>query len=287
MIGPQGAAQHPVRLDHYQRIREVGWSADEYLTLSIEIVRRSVVKDYPYPATATPPPVPPPPDQPVDWTSDEELSPAAGAGNLGAHEYVTGFQYEWRQTPEPVGSVFHKGAWSDDVRFQALDGLPEMPRPFTVEPWTVVFGNQVSPDNVLSWWPRAEYLPLSGGGVAGLSVPDHAELPFVADTRPELQMRGWAFGAGPLQGQVGDMARTPYLSAERNAKYGTHGPVNTGTEEGIDFTFAPLTVELGGIIVTHRGRPWRAVGAAVQTFSTSAPTTPGFLWVLCQKVESP
>lgn len=278
-----GSAAHPVDLGPFSRIVEVHWSSVKYIAFPLLILRRSVVKDYPFPAQAigetgqT--------QQPVDWTVDAEGAPIPGVGPAGQTTYVTGFQYEWAATPSPGYGGFgrNKDAWGP-LKIDAFEGLPSLPDVRSLSPWSVLFFVSGTTHTVLSWWPRAEYQSVGGSALPGQNVPNNDSIPFQSAPNAVLQMRGTQFLSGPNQGGQFDLQRSPYTDTPFNVKTGTTGPINPGTEEGIDYVFETLSIDISGIRVSHKNKTYRGIGAAVQPDAdTIAPVTPGVLWILCEK----
>lgn len=288
MAQAYGSAAHPVNLGPFSRIVEVHWASPvQYIAFPLLIMRRSVVKDYPFPAQAigetgqT--------QQPVDWTVDAEPSPTPGTGPNGQKTYVTGFQYEWTSSetmPSPGYGGWGKGnsgEWGS-LKIDGFEGLPSLPDARSLAPWAVLFFVGGFTNTVLSWWPRAEYQPLVGAALPDQGIPNHESIGFQAASNAILQMRGTQFLTGPNTGGEFDLQRSPYTDTPFNVKTGTTGPINPSTEEGIDFVFETLSIDVSAISITHKGKTYRGIGAAVQPDGdTVAPTTPGVLWILCEK----
>lgn len=291
IVGPQGSAAHPVRLDHFQRVKEVGWSGIQFVALPLDIARRSVRKDYPYPIETAG-------EQPWDWASDPEASPLdANPVEPWATEYITGFQYEYITTPTIANAVqvLHKQGWLHEG-VQSIDGLSALPDARSVPPWTVVMCRPGDFSTVYSWYPRAEYQPIGGSTIewngAAVSVPDHADIAFLSAGSATLQMRGTQFVDGPRQGTgfFGDTTGTTGADPTRlgadYTKYGVTNLFDPRTGAGMDYVFEPLTIDVTAIRVTRGGRSYRGVGAALVPDPAPYPTSPGMLWVLCEKEKT-
>jgi hypothetical protein len=284
MAQSYGSVAHPVDLGPFSRIVDVHWNSGKYIAFPLLIQRRSVIKNYPFPAQAigevgqT--------EQPVDWTVDAEASPVPGAGPTGDTTYATGFQYEYGSNTQPAPGYggYGKGAsgnWST-LRIDEFEGLPSLPDQRALAAWSVLFFVLGTTDSVLSWWPRAEYQPVVGTAL-DVKVPGHDDIAFKSVSSVTLQMRGIAFTGGPNQGGEFDLQRSPYTDTPFNVKYGTTGPVNVGTEEGIDHIFETLSVNISDIRVTRNGKTYHAIGAAHEPNPALAPINPGTLWILCEK----
>lgn len=284
-----GSKGNPVAQDPFQQIVEVHWGGTpRFISFPLLIQRRSVVKDYPFPAQAigetsqT--------QQPVDWTVDAESAPTPGAGPSGQTTYVTGFQYEWASsetTPSPGYGGFGKrdsgSAWGP-LKIDTFEGLPSLPDVRSLAHWAVLFLIGGFTNTVLSWWPRAEYQSLGGAALPGQAIPHHDSIGFQASAAATLQMRGVQFLTGPNTGGEFDLQRSPYTDTPFNVKTGTTGPFTPSSGEGIDFIFETLAIDVSAISITHKGKTYRGIGAAVQPDGdTVAPTTPGVLWILCEK----
>ncbi|MBZ9705394.1 hypothetical protein LB543_01450 [Mesorhizobium sp. ESP7-2] len=284
-----GSKEHPVNLGPFSRIVAVHWGGTpRYISFPLLIQRRSVVKNYPFPAQAvgesgqT--------QQPVDWTVDAEGGPTPGVGPSGPSTYVTGFQYEWTSaetTPAPGYGGFGKkdsGAAWGPLKIDTLAGLPSLPDVRSIVPWSVLFFVGGFTNTVLSWWPRGEYQALAGAALPDQGIPHHESIGFQGATSATLQMRGSQFLTGPNTGGEFDLQRSPYTDTPFNVKTGTTGPIDVGTEAGIDFIFGTLSIDVSDISITHKGKTYRGIGAAVQPDGDpTAPTTPGVLWILCEK----
>jgi hypothetical protein len=287
MPGPYGSLANPAELDPFQQIVGVHWGDEKYIAFPLHIQRRSVVKNYPFPYQGagevgqT--------EQPVDWTVDHEPSPTPGAGPLGLPWYVTGFQYEYAIGAEPREGYggygrLSTGGWTPRT-IDAFEGVPSLPDARSVAPWSVMFFVGSTTSTVLSWWPRAEYQPIAGSPIEDFTVPHDSDIPFVSVSSVTLQMRGVAFTSGPNQGGEFDTSRDPYTDPVTpfNVKTGTTGPVHVSTEEGIDHVFETLTVNVSAIRISRNGKTYAAIGAALIPPAVVFPTSPGELWILCER----
>ncbi|WP_217577313.1 hypothetical protein [Mesorhizobium sp. GbtcB19] len=296
MADAYGSVARPVIHDPFRRIVEVHWNADRYIALRLDIVRRSVVKDYPYPGHADGETVSG--EQPWDWTAVAEESPLnADPETPNAVNFITGFQYEYagRETPGHGYGCYRLRKNDDTWHETTLDevtGLPELPHAYSLAPWTVVLCALVTSHSIFSWWPRAEYQPV-GGEALPISVPtrDPSEK-FHSVASATLQMRGTTFTDAPLQGtgffggNDGTIGRDPYSLGIYYCKYGV---TQNWTEAGdfMDYVFSPLAIDVSGVRVTRKGKTYRGIGAAfVPDADTVAPVTPGSLWILTEREDT-
>jgi len=275
-----GTVANPVSLDPFRTIVEVGWNAEKFIAFPLLIQRRSVVKDYPFPEMAigetgqT--------EQPVDWTADIESAPVSGP-NVSSSYYVTGFQYEYAlgETPGPGYNGYVRlasGGWTPKP-IETFAGLPSLPDVHSVGAWTVMFTIYGTTDTVLSWWPRAEYQPISGSPL-GIAVPTNPEVGFVSAGPAALQMRGAAI-SGPSQGVLDNLAKlSPSTNVDQYLKTGTTGTLDPATGDGMDFVFAELDIDVASISITRNGKTYAAIGMALVPPPAIAPTSPGALWIL-------
>jgi hypothetical protein len=262
----------------------------KYIAFPLLILRRSVVKDYPYPGGADGEVTHG--DQPWDWTAVAEEDPLdANPTTPYSTAYITGFQYEWAVAPSPGYGAWGKstGDWGP-LKIDAFEGLPSLPDVHSLTPWTVVLSAYVTHNTIFSWWPRAEFQSLAGGALPDFGIPNHESIIFQGASNATLQMRGASFTDAPLQGTGffggtdGTVGRDPYSLGTYYCKYGVTGFWDPVTGEGMDYVFSPLAIDVSGIVVTHKGKTYRGIGAAVQPETDIvAPTTPGVLWILCEK----
>lgn len=289
-----GSKGNPVAQDPFQQIVEVHWANPvQFISFPLLILRRSVVKDYPYPGGASGEVTNG--EQPWDWTADAEDAPLAEApATPNAVNYITGFQYEWASTPSPGYGGFGKrdsaSAWGP-LKVDSFTGLPSLPAVHSLTPWTVVLSAYGTTNTIFSWFPRAEFQTIAGEALPGMGIPNHESIAFHGVPDATLQMRGEAFMEGaPLQGTGffggidGTVGRDPYTLGNYYCKYGVTGVSDPVTGEGMDYVFSPLAIDVSGIRVSYKGKTYHGVGAAVQPDGdTVAPTTPGVLWILCEK----
>ncbi|QKC83284.1 hypothetical protein [Mesorhizobium sp. NZP2077] len=294
MPAAYGSKAHPVQQDPFQQIVEVHWNAVKYIAFPLRILRRSVVKDYPYPGAADGE-VASSGNQPWDWTAVAEESPlAANPTTPYSVNYITGFQYEYDSDASPApgyggyGMGKSGGGWSA-LKLDAMHGLPSLPDVRALAPWTVVLCALVTSQSFFSWWPRAEYQSVGGEAIPGLTVPGRSDIPFRGVSSATLQMRGATFTDAPLQGTGffggtdGTVGRDPYSLGTYYCKYGVTNFWNPLTGEGMDYVFSPLDIDLASIVITRHGKTYRAIGAALVPPPEIAPTSPGELWILCEK----
>ncbi|RWH32213.1 hypothetical protein [Mesorhizobium sp.] len=294
MAQAYGSVAHPVDLGPFSRITGVHWNTDRYIAFRLDIARRSVVKNYPYPAAAIGEVVHG--EQPWDWTAVAEESPLdANPTTPNAVEYITGFQYEYLGATHPgpgYGCYRQRNGESGWIptNMDDVTGLPSLPDVHSLEPWTVVMCALGTTHTIFSWWPRAEYQPI-GGEALPITVPTRGggEV-FHGVAGATLQMRGTTFTEGPLQGTGffggtdGTVGRTPYDLGTYYCKYGV---TNVWTEagDGMNYTFSPLSIDVSAIRVTYKGRTYRGIGAALVPDPSDAPTTPGNLWILTERED--
>ncbi|TGQ69509.1 hypothetical protein EN829_015085 [Mesorhizobium sp. M00.F.Ca.ET.186.01.1.1] len=296
-----GSVAHPVDLGPFSRIVEVHWpNPVQFISFPLLILRSSVVKDYPYPGAASGEVTNG--RQPWDWTADVEDAPLAeDPVTPNSVNYITGFQYEWASTettPSPGYGGFGKrdsGSGWGPLKIDAFEGLPSLPDERSLTPWTVVLSAYGTTNTIFSWYPRAEYQALAGEALPDMGIPNHESIAFQGAPDATLQMRGAAFLEGaPLQGtgffggNDGTVGRDPYTLGSYYCKYGVTGFWDPITGEGMDYVFSPLSIDVSGIRVSYKGKTYRGIGAAVQPDGdTVAPTTPGVLWILCEKETAP
>lgn len=290
MPGPYGSLANPVELDPFQQIVAVHWTSVKYIAFPLLILRRSVVKDYPYPGGASGEVTDG--EQPWDWTAVAEEAPLAeNPTTPNSVNYITGFQYEWAVAPSPGYGAWGKntGDWGP-LKIDAFEGLPSLPDVHSLTPWTVVLSAYGTTNTIFSWYPRAEFQSLAGEALLDFGIPNHESIAFQGASNATLQMRGANFTDAPLQGtgffgdNDGTVGRDPYTLSSYYCKYGVTGFWNPITGEGMDHVFSPLSIEVSGIVVSHKGKTYRGIGAAVQPDGdTLTPTTPGVLWILCER----
>ncbi|TIX27294.1 hypothetical protein [Mesorhizobium sp.] len=290
MPGPYGSLANPVALDPFQQIVEVHWTSVKYIAFPLLILRRSVVKDYPYPGGASGEVTSG--EQPWDWTADVEDAPLdENPTTPNAVNYITGFQYEWAVEPSPGYGAWGKntGDWGA-LKIDSFEGLPSLPDVHYLTPWTVVLSSYGTTNTIFSWYPRAEFQALDGEALPDFGIPNHESIIFQSASNATLQMRGVAFTDAPLQGTGffggtdGTVGRDPYSPSGYYCKYGVTTAANPFTGEGMNHIFSPLAIDVSGIVVSYKGKTYRGIGAAVRPETdTFAPTTPGALWILCER----
>lgn len=166
-----GTVADPVRLDHYQLIREVHWP-EPYVAFQVSITRSSNVQD--------PIPCDPPFEGPV-------IGPPAIADNfLNTYLLSVDFTYGFAGGHGPVYRR-RSGAW-EVASGATVSGLPSVPPTQTFSSWQKVASSPGQP------WVR--WTDAVGDPIGDFTAPS-GFVSFKASTSPTYELFGHEFTGGP------------------------------------------------------------------------------------------